>query len=60
MHCDTFVFSTIVRLYGPTNFAPTINHVAEFAQTYQDGRHYFVLLIITDGMICGIIMTQSF
>ncbi len=40
-----------VTLYGPTNFSPVIRHVARFAQTYQDGRQYFVLLIITDGII---------
>ena len=40
-----------VRLYGPTNFAPVIRHVSRFAQAYQDGRQYFVLLIITDGII---------
>lgn len=42
-----------VRLSGPTYFAPVINHVAKFANTYKDGKNYFVLLIITDGMICG-------
>ena len=36
-----------VTLYGPTNFAPVINHVAKFANSFQDGRQYFVLLIIT-------------
>ncbi|XP_049275615.1 copine-8 isoform X4 [Rhipicephalus sanguineus] len=40
-----------VQLYGPTNFSPVINHVAKFANTYRDGRSYFVLLIITDGVI---------
>ena len=40
-----------VELYGPTNFSPIIRHVAQFAQTYQDGRQYFVLLILTDGII---------
>lgn len=40
-----------VQLYGPTNFAPVINHVAKFARTYRDGTSYFVLLIITDGVI---------
>lgn len=40
-----------VTLYGPTNFAPVIKHVAKFAQAYQDGKQYFVLLIITDGII---------
>ncbi|KAH3880662.1 copine-8-like isoform X2 [Dreissena polymorpha] len=40
-----------VQLYGPTNFAPCINHVARFAATKRDGSCYFVLLIITDGVI---------
>jgi len=41
-----------VQLYGPTNFSPVINHVAKFAQAYQgDPTNYFVLLIITDGII---------
>ena len=40
-----------VTLYGPTNFSPVINHVQRFAKTYQDGKQYFVLLIITDGII---------
>jgi hypothetical protein len=48
-----------VKLYGPTHFAPTINHVAEFANTYHDGSHYFVLLIITDGMICDLDATRE-
>ncbi len=40
-----------VTLYGPTNFSPVINHVQQFAKTFQDGKQYFVLLIITDGII---------
>jgi hypothetical protein len=40
-----------VTLYGPTNFAPVIKHVAKFAQSFLDGKQYFVLLIITDGII---------
>lgn len=40
-----------VQLYGPTNFAPVVNHVAKFASAYRDGSHYFVLLILTDGVI---------
>ncbi|RXG67368.1 Synaptotagmin-3 [Armadillidium vulgare] len=42
-----------VRLYGPTNFSPVIRHVSRFAQSIQDGSNYFVLLIITDGIITG-------
>ncbi|VVC29986.1 Hypothetical protein CINCED_3A018449 [Cinara cedri] len=40
-----------VQLYGPTNFAPVINHVAKIAQSHQDGSKYFILLILTDGVI---------
>ena len=41
-----------VQLYGPTNFSPVINHVAQFARAYlNDPTNYFVLLIITDGII---------
>lgn len=40
-----------VQLYGPTNFAPVINHVAKFASVYKDGSNYFILLILTDGVI---------
>jgi len=41
-----------VRLFGPTNFAPVIRHVSQFARAYQDNpKEYFVLLIITDGII---------
>jgi len=47
------------RLYGPTNFAPVINHVASHASAYGDGRNYFVLLIITDGMICDLDATKE-
>lgn len=42
---------TQVQLYGPTNFASVINNTASIAKQYQDGKHYFVLLIITDGII---------
>lgn len=42
-----------VRLYGPTNFSPVIKHVSNFARTHTDGSSYFVLLILTDGIITG-------
>jgi len=41
----------LVQLYGPTNFAPVINHVAKIAQNNRDGSSYFILLILTDGVI---------
>ncbi|KAM3860302.1 copine-3-like [Diretmus argenteus] len=51
-----------VKLYGPTNFAPVINHVAYFArQAVQQNKasQYFVLLIITDGVITDIDQTRT-
>ncbi|KAK7603007.1 hypothetical protein V9T40_003006 [Parthenolecanium corni] len=48
-----------VQLYGPTNFSPVINHVAKFATTYQDGSQYFILLIITDGIITDMHQTKK-
>jgi len=49
-----------VQLYGPTNFSPVINHVAKFAQVYQgDPSNYFILLIITDGIITDFEETKS-
>ena len=42
-----------IRLYGPTNFSPIINHMARFAAAttqQQTASQYFMLLIITDGM----------
>jgi len=48
-----------VQLYGPTNFSPVINHVAKFARAYQtDQTNYFVLLIITDGIITDLEETK--
>merc|ERR1711963_22325 len=40
------------------NFAPVINHVANFARAYQNGDQYFVLLIITDGIITDLEATK--
>lgn len=48
-----------IQLYGPTNFAPVINHVAKFAEAYQDGSQYFILLIITDGVITDMPQTKQ-
>lgn len=46
-------------MFGPTNFSPVINHVAKFAQAYQDGTQYFILLIITDGVITDMFHTKQ-
>ena len=43
-----------VDLWGPTNFAPTIELIcdmAEEAKVSQRNQQYFILLIITDGII---------
>ncbi|XP_057213349.1 copine-5 isoform X1 [Triplophysa rosa] len=48
-----------VQLYGPTNFAPVVNHVARYADAVQDGSQYFVLLIITDGVISDMAQTKE-
>jgi len=48
-----------VQLYGPTNFAPVINDVANIASTDQTGANYYVLLIITDGIITDMANTIS-
>ncbi|XP_067341776.1 copine-3-like isoform X2 [Channa argus] len=51
-----------VKLWGPTNFSPIINHVACFAtQALQQNvaSQYFVLLIITDGVITDIDQTRA-
>jgi len=48
-----------VQLYGPTNFAPTVNHMAGIARQYTDGSQYFILLIITDGIITDMPQTKK-
>uniref|UniRef100_A0A8C0FNH6 Copine-3 n=1 Tax=Bubo bubo TaxID=30461 RepID=A0A8C0FNH6_BUBBB len=51
-----------IRLYGPTNFSPIINHVARFAaHSAQQGAasQYFILLIITDGEITDLDQTRQ-
>eukprot|EP00128_Syssomonas_multiformis_P017406 Colp12_sorted_trinity150504_noHs@27058 len=56
-YCDTL---THVTLYGPTNFAPIINHVANTAAgTPPSTQKYHVLLIITDGEITDMDETQA-
>jgi len=45
-----------VVLHGPTNFSQIINLVSQFAQPYSEPKpgqkpRYFILLIITDGVI---------
>ena len=48
-----------VTLYGPTNFAPVINSCVGIARTATHGAQYFVLLIITDGIISDMNKTKQ-
>lgn len=47
-----------VELFGPTNFSPVINTTVTIARQFQNGKHYFVLLIITDGVISDMKLTK--
>lgn len=47
-----------VTFYGPTNFSPVINNTIAIAEQFQDGKHYFILLIITDGIISDMHQTK--
>ncbi|XP_026058973.1 copine-8-like [Carassius auratus] len=48
-----------VHLYGPTYFSPVINHVARYASLVKDGSEYFILLIISDGVISDMAQTKE-
>uniref|UniRef100_A0A8B9HXD6 Copine-3 n=1 Tax=Astyanax mexicanus TaxID=7994 RepID=A0A8B9HXD6_ASTMX len=51
-----------VKLYGPTNFSPIIRHVSRFAQEalqQNSASQYYVLLIITDGVITDMDQTRA-
>ncbi|KAJ3423666.1 copine [Anaeramoeba flamelloides] len=49
------------RLWGPTNFSPIINSVANIARQAEqcEGQKYFVLLFITDGEITDMEETRK-
>lgn len=48
-----------VILSGPTNFSPCIAHCNNIASQFVDGNHYFVLLIVTDGIISDMMQTKK-
>ncbi|KAM9713104.1 copine-3-like isoform 2-T2 [Menidia menidia] len=51
-----------VKLWGPTNFSPIIKHVTHFAKQalHQNAAsQYFVLLILTDGVITDMDQTRA-
>lgn len=50
---------TTVQFSGPTNFSLVINNTISIANEFQDGKHYFVLLIITDGIISDMHNTKQ-
>ncbi|KAG1714161.1 Copine-8 [Nymphon striatum] len=48
-----------IQLSGPTNFAPIISHVANMAGRKMDGSEYFILLMLTDGIITDMPLTKE-
>lgn len=51
-----------LKLWGPTNFSPIINHVSCFARQAMQQKmasQYYVLLIITDGVITDMDLTRT-
>ncbi|TKS88028.1 Copine-3 [Collichthys lucidus] len=51
-----------LKLWGPTNFSPVINHAACFARQalrQNVASQYYVLLIITDGVITDMDQTRT-
>ncbi|XP_071785739.1 copine-3-like isoform X2 [Asterias amurensis] len=51
-----------ITLWGPTNVAPIITHVAKFAKAAnQDNKasQYFILLLLTDGVITDMYETRD-
>ncbi|XP_078492602.1 copine-3 isoform X1 [Ciona intestinalis] len=53
----------IIKLWGPTNVSPIINHVARFAYNAQTNENsptnYYILLILTDGAITDMDETRQ-
>jgi hypothetical protein len=51
-----------VKLWGPTNAAPIINHVAQFARqadSSPESQVYFILLMLTDGELTDMSDTKT-
>eukprot|EP00111_Clytia_hemisphaerica_P000713 TCONS_00002099-protein len=48
-----------VEFFGPTNFAPIINKIADLAEKQATFDKYHVVLILTDGMISDIGLTKK-
>jgi hypothetical protein len=50
-----------VKLHGPTNASPIINHVAKIAQAASESGtadNYFILLLLTDGELTDMALTK--
>ncbi|XP_038077700.1 copine-3-like isoform X2 [Patiria miniata] len=51
-----------ITLWGPTNVAPIITHVAKFAKVANQDKkasQYFILLLLTDGVITDMYETRD-
>ncbi|XP_053468260.1 copine-4 [Ictalurus furcatus] len=48
-----------IQLYGPTNIAPIIQKVANSASEEMHTKEYFILLILTDGVITDMADTRE-
>lgn len=51
-----------ITLWGPTNVAPIINHVAKFASealNQNKASQYFILLLLTDGVLTDMYETRD-
>nr|XP_039255835.1 copine-3-like isoform X1 [Styela clava] len=48
-----------VKLWGPTNFSPIINRVADAAEKHEGRLEYQVLLILTDGVVTDMDETKK-
>ncbi|CAL4214228.1 unnamed protein product, partial [Meganyctiphanes norvegica] len=48
-----------IELCEPTNFAPIIHYVSKVAKQNLTGDKYFILLIVTDGIIADMTVTKE-
>lgn len=49
----------ILNCFVCSNFAPVVGDVADLAREHMDGKHYYVLVIITDGIITDMPQTKE-
>ncbi|CAG7823526.1 unnamed protein product [Allacma fusca] len=47
-----------IQLYGPTYFAPVVKTVSQMASKVKGGEQYYVLIIVTDGVITDMAKTK--